>query len=105
MGNITSEEIRVLREKSGAGIMDCKRALQENDGDVEASISWLRKKGIAGASKKSSRVASEGLVGVISNNNSACILEVNSETDFVSKNSDFQNFLQELLEISIKNKY
>ena len=105
MANITSQEIKVLREKSGAGIMDCKKALQENNGDIEASISWLRKKGIAGASKKSSRIASEGLVGFKKSDNLCCIIEVNSETDFVSKNSDFQKFINELLEIAVKKRF
>ena len=105
MSNISSEKIKTLREKTGAGIMDCKNALVESSGDVELAIDWLRKKGIAKANKKSSRVAAEGLVGLISENKLACLIEVNSETDFVAKNLDFQNFIEQLLKLAIKKKY
>ena len=90
MATITAGLIKELRDKTGAGMMDCKAALQENDGDIEASIDWLRTKGIAKADKKSSRIAAEGLVGVMSDGNSAALVEVNSETDFVARNDDFQ---------------
>lgn len=102
--NISSEQIRILRDKTGAGIMDCKKALLENSGDIEVSIDWLRKKGISSAEKKSSRVASEGLVGVSNQGKLCCLLEVNSETDFVSKNTDFQEFVNKLLKLAIKSK-
>ena len=105
MSNISSEKIKTLREKTGAGIMDCKNALVESSGHVELAIDWLRKKGIAKANKKSSRVAAEGLVGLISENKLACLIEVNSETDFVAKNLDFQNFIEQLLKLAIKKKY
>ena len=105
MSNISAEKIKSLREKTGAGIMDCKNALVENDGEIESAIDWLRKKGIAKANKKSSRIAAEGLVGVISKGKLSCIIEVNSETDFVSKNNDFQEFINSLLQIAINKKY
>ncbi len=105
MSNISADKIKSLREKTGAGIMDCKNALVENNGEIENSIDWLRKKGIAKANKKSSRVAAEGLIGVVSKGNLSCIIEVNSETDFVSKNNDFQEFIDLLLNIAIKKKY
>ena len=92
--SLNSNLIRELREKSGAGIVDCKNALNENDNDIEKSIDWLRKKGLSLAAKKSSRVASEGLIGCCVNGNTGCILEVNSETDFVSRNELFQNFVK-----------
>ncbi|MCP4935454.1 MAG: elongation factor Ts [bacterium] len=90
MATITAGLIKELRDKTGAGMMDCKAALQENDGDIEASIDWLRTKGIAKADKKSSRIAAEGLVGVSSDGKKAALVEVNSETDFVARNDDFQ---------------
>jgi len=93
MATITAGLIKELRDKTGAGMMDCKAALQENDGDIEASIDWLRTKGIAKADKKSSRIAAEGLVGVISDGNKAALVEVNSETDFVARNPDFQDMV------------
>ena len=106
MSNISAEKIKLLRDKTGAGIMDCKNALVENNGEVESAIEHsFQKKGIAKANKKSSRVAAEGLVGILLKETLACIIEVNSETDFVSKNNDFQEFIDNLLEIGVKNKY
>ncbi len=105
MSNISSEKIKSLREKTGAGIMDCKNALVENNGEVENAIDWLRKKGIAKANKKSSRIAAEGLVGIASKDQISCVIEVNSETDFVSKNKDFQDFIEHLLQLAIKKQY
>ncbi|MDR1208376.1 MAG: translation elongation factor Ts [Holosporales bacterium] len=97
---ITAEMIRAIREKTGAGMTDCKKALVENDGDFDAAIDWLRKKGLAAAASKSSRVAADGLVGVSSfGNNCAAILEVNSETDFVAKNSKFQEFVSNAVKL------
>ena len=97
---LNSNLIRELREKSGAGIVDCKNALNENDNDIEKSIDWLRKKGLSLAAKKSSRVASEGLIGCCINKNKGCILEVNTETDFVSRNELFQKFVKKCSSIA-----
>jgi len=87
---ITASMVKELRGKTGAGMMDCKTALKETDGDIEAAFDWLRKKGIAKADKKSGRTAAEGLVGVASSGNKAAVIELNSETDFVARNEDFQ---------------
>ena len=105
MSNISAENIKLLREKTGAGMMDCKKALVENDGDITKATSWLRKKGIAKAEKKSSRVAAQGLVGLKTCDNFSLLLEINSETDFVSKNKDFQIFVDNILNIGISKKY
>ena len=87
---VTASMVKELRGKTGAGMMDCKNALTETDGDIEAAIDWLRKKGIAKADKKSGRTAAEGLVGVATNGQKSVVVEVNSETDFVARNDDFQ---------------
>jgi len=87
---ISASMVKELRDKTGAGMMDCKNALNENGGDVEAAVDWLRAKGIAKADKKSGRTAAEGLVAVVSEGSKAAVVEVNSETDFVSRNEDFQ---------------
>jgi elongation factor Ts len=87
--------VRDLRDKTGAGMMDCKKALVEANGDAEAAVDWLRKKGLAAAAKKSGRVAAEGLIGVASGPQVASMIEVNSETDFVARNELFQNFVSE----------
>ncbi|MBL6680436.1 MAG: elongation factor Ts, partial [Alphaproteobacteria bacterium] len=92
------------REKSGAGMMDCKKALSESNGQMEEAIDWLRKKGLAAVSKKSGRVAAEGLIGVVIKNNSGIILEVNSETDFVARNDLFQNFVKTCCELALNEK-
>ena len=105
MSNISAENIKLLREKTGAGMMDCKKALVENDGDISKATSWLRKKGIAKAEKKSSRVAAQGLVGLKTSDNFSLLLEINSETDFVSKNMDFQSFVDNILDIGINKKH
>ena len=105
MSNITTENIKLLREKTGAGMMDCKKALVENDGNISKASSWLRKKGIAKAEKKSSRVAAQGLVGFKTSDSLALLLEINSETDFVSKNQDFQSFIENILDIGISKKH
>ena len=105
MSNISAENIKLLREKTGAGMMDCKKALVENDGDISKATSWLRKKGIAKAEKKSSRVAAQGLVGLKTCDDICLLLEINSETDFVSKNKDFQAFVDNILNIGIIKKY
>ncbi len=93
--------IKKLREKSGAGIVDCKNALLQNDNDLDKAIDWLRKKGLSVAAKKSGRVAAEGLVGVCIDNNEACLIEINSETDFVSRNEQFQNFVSDCSKIAL----
>ena len=101
MMNLNTNLIKELREKSGAGIVDCKNALLENDNDIDKSIDWLRKKGLSVAAKKSGRVAAEGLVGVHISNNQACLIEINSETDFVSRNEQFQKFVCDCSKIAL----
>lgn len=93
MTQITAALVKELRESSGAGMMDCKKALTEAGGDLDAAVDWLRKKGLAAAAKKAGRVAAEGLVGVASQGTSGAVVEVNSETDFVARNDDFQGFV------------
>ena len=90
MAEITAALVKDLREKTGAGMMDCKKALAETGGDLDAAIDWLRKKGLSAASKKAGRVAAEGLVAVVVKDNAGAIVEVNSETDFVGRNPQFQ---------------
>lgn len=92
MAEITAALVKELREKSGAGMMDCKRALTENGGDIEGAVDWLRKKGLAAAAKKAGRIAAEGLIGVASEGGQGVVIEVNTETDFVARNDQFQNF-------------
>ena len=101
MAEITAALVKDLRERTGAGMMDCKKALVENGGDMEAAIDWLRKKGLSNAAKKSGRVASEGLVGVASGPNRAAMVEVNAETDFVSKNDTFQAAAREFATVAL----
>ncbi len=96
MAEITAALVRDLREKTGAGMMDCKNALNETAGDMEAAIDWLRKKGLSAAAKKSGRVAAEGLVGVATGPQVGGMVEVNAETDFIARNETFQNFVSEL---------
>ncbi len=104
MVNVSSEKIKELRIKTGAGIMDCKKALAENNLDIEKSIDWLRKKGAARASKKAGREAAEGLIAIsLDGNNKAAIVEVNSETDFVAKNDDFKNFVCAVANVALKS--
>ena len=98
-------KVKELRELTGAGIQDCKTALSENNYDIEKSIEYLRKKGITKAAKKSSRDAAEGLAVIASTNSKACILEVNSETDFVAKNKEFINFCSEISKIALSNNF
>ena len=103
MSQVTASLVKELREKTGVGMMDCKTALKENNGDIEASIDWLRTKGIAKAAKKEGRIASEGLIAVEKIDNVASIIEVNSETDFVARNEDFQNIVKKLSILSTKS--
>jgi elongation factor Ts len=102
MAEITAALVKDLREKTGAGMMDCKRALGETSGDVEAAIDWLRKKGLAAAAKKSGRAAAEGLVGVASGPRVAAMVEVNAETDFVARNEQFQAFVETVARLAIE---
>ena len=101
MAQITAALVKELREKSGAGMMGCKKALSETDGDIEAAIDWLRKKGLSAAAKKSGRVAAEGLVGVAVDGTKGAILEVNAETDFVARNDIFQGFVEAATNLSL----
>lgn len=101
MAEITAAMVRDLREKTGAGMMDCKKALVEAGGDMEAAIDWLRKKGLSAAAKKSGRVAAEGLIGVASAPRTAAMVEVNAETDFVARNELFQNFVSTVAELAL----
>ncbi|QQS12772.1 MAG: elongation factor Ts [Rhodospirillales bacterium] len=101
MAEITAALVKELREKTGAGMMDCKKALAETAGDIEAAVDWLRKKGLSAAAKKAGRVAAEGLVGVASDCASGAVVEVNSETDFVGRNDKFQAFVGEVARIAL----
>lgn len=101
MTRISAALVKQLREKTGSGMMDCKRALAETDGDLEAAQDWLRAKGIAGAEKKAGRAAAEGLVGVRVDGNRAALVEVNAETDFVARNAEFQAFVREVAEAGL----
>ncbi len=101
MADITAAMVKDLREKSGAGMMDCKKALNETAGDMDAAMDWLRTKGLAAAAKKSSRTAAEGLVGVAVSGTKGAVVEVNSETDFVAKNDQFQQFVREVTQIAL----
>ena len=101
---ITASMVKELREKTGAGMMDCKKALQETNGDIEKAIDYLREKGMAQAQKKQGRIAAEGLCNVVQNGNEAVIYELNSETDFVAKNEKFINLINEVGEIIINSK-
>ncbi len=99
--SITAAQVKELREKSGAGMMDCKKALNETNGDMDSAVDWLRTKGLAAAAKKSGRVASEGLVAVSVSDGVGALIELNSETDFVSRNDEFQNFAKALADIAL----
>lgn len=101
MAEITAAAVKELREKSGAGMMDCKTALTENDGDMEAAIDWLRKKGLSAAAKKAGRAAAEGLVGLVIDGQTGALVEVNAETDFVGRNETFQQFVAKVSAIAI----
>ena len=101
MATIAAGLVKDLREKTGAGMMDCKNALSETDGDIEAAVDWLRKKGLAKAAKKSGRVAAEGLVGAAVEDNLGVLVEVNSETDFVARNDDFQALVRGVLAVAL----
>jgi elongation factor Ts len=102
MSNITASMVKDLRDKTGAGMMDCKAALGETNGDAEAAIDWLRKKGLMKAAKKAGRVAAEGLVGVAVGGDTGALVEVNSETDFVARNDQFKDFVKNAAEIALE---
>ena len=102
MAEITAALVKELREKTGAGMMDCKKALTESSGELEVAIDWLRKKGLSAAAKKSGRVAAEGLVGVASAKNKAAMVEVNAETDFVARNEAFQALVQTVAAVALE---
>jgi elongation factor Ts len=101
MGQITASMVKELRETTGAGMMDCKKALAETDGDMEAAVDWLRKKGLAAAAKKAGRVASDGLVAVIADGPKGAVVEINAETDFVARNETFQGFVRNVAEVAL----
>ena len=98
---ISASLVKELREKTGAGMMDCKKALEATNGDIEEASNWLREKGISKAAKKADRIAAEGIAAILIKDNNAVILEVNSETDFVAKNDEFKSLVNELLEVIV----
>ena len=102
MAEITAASVKELRERTGAGMMDCKKALAENNGEMEAAVDWLRAKGLAAAAKKAGRTAAEGLVGVAVEGTKGAVVEVNSETDFVAKNEQFQDFVKNVAQIALQ---
>ena len=101
---LSASMVKELREKSGAGMMDCKKALIETDGKLEEAVDWLRKQGLSAVAKKSSRVAAEGLIGITIKDNSGAMIEINSETDFVARNELFQNFVKTCSELVLSSK-
>ncbi|HBC08516.1 MAG TPA: translation elongation factor Ts, partial [Rhodospirillaceae bacterium] len=101
MAEITAALVKELREQTGAGMMDCKKALAENGGDLDQAVDWLRTKGLSAAAKKSGRVAAEGLVAVAVDGNKGAVVEVNSETDFVSRNEQFQEFVRSVASLAL----
>ena len=101
---ISAKLVKELREKTGAGMMDCKKALEACDGNLEASFDWLREKGIAKAAKKADRIAAEGLTAFVIDGNAASIVEVNSETDFVAKNAEFQELVADIAKVIVANQ-
>ncbi|MDH3594165.1 MAG: translation elongation factor Ts [Rhodospirillales bacterium] len=102
MPEITAALVKELREKTGAGMMDCKKALTENAGDLETAVDWLRKKGLAAAAKKAGRVAAEGLIGLATEGTRGALVEVNSETDFVARNDKFQSFVGQVAALALE---
>ena len=101
MTNITAAMVKELRESTGAGMLDCKKALTETNGDMEQAVDWLRKKGLASAAKKASRIAAEGLVAVAVDGNAGAVVDVNSETDFVAKNDIFQDYVKDAATVAL----
>ena len=103
MADITASLVKDLREKTGAGMMDCKKALTETEGALEDAVDWLRKNGLAAAAKKAGRIAAEGLVAVVASGGRGTIVEVNAETDFVARNEEFQNFVEQVSAAALKS--
>jgi elongation factor Ts len=101
MATITAAMVKDLRETTGVGMMDCKQALTENNGDMQAAIDWLRKKGLSKAAKKAGRVAAEGLIGTVTSGNKGVVVEVNSETDFVARNEQFQGLVKMVAQVAL----
>src|SRR5437868_5504898 len=101
MAEISAALVKELREKTGAGMMDCKRALSESGGALEDAVDWLRKKGLAAAAKKSGRIAAEGLVGVTAEGTKGAVVEINAETDFVARNETFQAFVKAAAKLAL----
>ena len=101
MAEITASQVKELRERTGAGMMECKKALTENDGNVEAAADWLRKTGLAKADKKASRVAAEGRIAMAQDAHKAVLVEINSETDFVAKDENFLKFANEVAQTAL----
>src|SRR5712692_1196921 len=101
MATITAAMVKDLRETTGVGMMDCKQALAENDGDMQAAIDWLRKKGLSKAAKKAGRVAAEGLIGALTAGTKGVVVEVNSETDFVARNEQFQGLVKMVAQVGL----
>jgi elongation factor Ts len=102
MAAVTAQMVKALREKTGAGMMDCKKALGETEGDIEEAVDWLRKNGLSAAAKKAGRVAAEGVVAVVTSDGSGAMVEVNSETDFVARNEEFQGFAANLASMALE---
>src|SRR6202046_2286763 len=102
MATITAAMVKDLRETTGVGMMDCKQALTETDGDIQAAIDWLRKKGLSKAAKKAGRVAAEGLIGALTAGNKGVLVEVNSETDFVARNEQFQGLVKMIAQVALR---
>src|SRR5258708_23679371 len=101
MATITASMVKDLREKTGAGMMDCKAALGETNGDMEAAVDWLRKKGLSKAAKKAGRIAAEGLIGVFVAPTRGAMVEINSETDFVARNDHFQGLVKMVADVAL----
>src|SRR5882757_927318 len=102
MAEVTAALVKELRDRTGAGMMDCKRALGDSGGDIESAVDWLRQKGLAAAAKKSGRVAADGLVGIASAPGRAAMVEVNAETDFVARNDQFQAFVEAVANVALQ---
>src|ERR1700694_5119702 len=102
MANVTAAMVKDLREKTGAGMMDCKYALGESGGEIEAAIDWLRKKGLSKAAKKSGRIAAEGLGAISVRETKGVVVEVNSETDFVARNGEFQSLARSIAAVALE---
>lgn len=104
MANISASLVKELRDKTGAGMMDCKAALGETNGDLEAAVDWLRKKGLAKAAKKAGRIAAEGLIGIAVKGKKGVVVEVNSETDFVARNDLFQGLVRMVAQVALEDR-